>query len=310
MASQTLAEAAKLIQNDLVAGVAEDIIDIDPLFDVMGFDPYTGQAVVVNAENALGDAMILNTIGGTITAKAAATFTQTSFTAGRIIGDVEMDGLVQAQSASAGVDQTSVEISSKSKSVGRTFRQEIAGDGTNGINALHSLIDSSQFVGSLVTGEPISFILLDELMDLVKSKNGQVDWLMMAPRTMRAYKALLRDLGGTPGDWVFTTPLGRSVTTYEGIPIFKNEFLPIVETGDAAAITGGAFSSVWAGVFDDGSRKVGIAGIHPASMPAGISVEPVGPQELKDVEIWRVKWYTNFVNYNIRGLARLPNINN
>lgn len=310
MATQTLAEAKKLINDQIVAGVAKDIIDINPIFDLLPFNGYKGQAILVNRENALGDAQVL-AVGGTITAKAAATFTQVPFTSTKIIGDAEMDGLVKAQSGSAGVDQVAVEISSKAKSVARIFQQGIAtGTGASPqVNSLHSLCDSGQFTAASA-GQAISFALLDELMDLVKSKDGQVDWLMMPSRTIRAYKVLLRALGGTPADWVVTLPGGRKIISYEGVPIFKNEFLSVVETANGAALTGGALTSVYAGVFDDGTEKVGIAAIHPDSVMAGIDVESIGKAEAKDEEIWRVKWYTNFVNFNRRGLARLPSINN
>lgn len=311
MSSQTLAEAAKLIQNELVQGIAEDIISIDPLFQMLPFDGYTGQAIVVNRENALGDAGFYS-VGDTITHKTPATFQQYSFTSTKLIGDAEMDGLVQAQSESAGVDQTAVEISSKAKSIGRQFQTGMAThDGASpNMNSLHSLCDSGQYTLASAT-QTLSFELLDALLDLVKSKDGRVDWIMMPARTIRSYKTLLRGLGGTPGDWVMVMPDGTTkVVTYEGIPIFKNEYLSVAETPNGAALTGGALTSVWAGVFDDGTRKVGIAGIHPSSVPAGIQMEPVGAQEDKDAKIFRVKQYANFVNFNRRGLGRLTSISN
>ena len=97
MATQTLAEAKKLINNQIVAGVAEDIISINPFFALLPFTGYTGQALVLNRENALGTSQVL-AVDGTITAKAAATYTQSTVTATKLIGDAEMDGLVQAQS--------------------------------------------------------------------------------------------------------------------------------------------------------------------------------------------------------------------
>lgn len=310
MATQTLAEAAKLINDDIVAGVAEDIISINPIFDVLPFIGYSGQGLVVNRENALGNAGVY-AVDATITDKTAATFTQATYTSTKLIGDAEMDGLVQAQSSSAGVDQVAVEISSKAKSVGRLFQTGMAtGTGTTPqMNSMHSLVDAAQYTPASV-GQAISFALLDELMDLVKSKDGQVDWIQMPARTIRAFKVLLRALGGTPADWVVTLPGGRTTIGYEGVPIFKNEYLSVVETANGAALTGGALTSVYAGVFDDGSEKIGVAGIHPASVPAGIQVEAVGAQEAKDTSIWRVKQYANFANFNRKGLARLPSINN
>lgn len=310
MPSQTLAEAKKFINDDIVAGVVADIITINPIFSLLPFDGYSGQAILVNREEALGDADFY-TVDATITSKNPATYNQATYTSTKLIGDVEMDGLVQAQSTSAGVDQTALEISSKAKSIGRKFQQGMAtGTGTiPQMYSLHSLCDSEQYTKAS-DGHTLSFELLDELCDLVKAKDGVVDWIMMSPRTMRSYKALLRSMGGATPDWTITLPDGRITIGYEGIPIFKNEYLPVSETANGAALTGGALTSVWAGCFDDGTRRIGIAGIHPDTVPAGVVVEPVGAMENKDSTLIRVKQYANFVSFNRRGLARLTSISN
>lgn len=310
MASQTLVEAKKLINNDIVGGIVEDIITINPLYASLPFDDYTGQAVVVNRENALGDAGFYS-VGDTITHRNPATFETVSFTATKIMGDAEMDDLVQIQSESAGVDQLAIEISSKAKSIGRLFQQGMAiGTGASpNMNSLAYLCDSGQYTAASA-GQAISFELLDELLALVKSKDGMVDWIMMPRRTFISYKKLLRALGGTTADWVITLPDGRITIGYESIPIFVNEYLPVTEIANGAALTGGNLTSVWAGVFDDGSRRVGVSGIHPAGAPAGIAVKAIGASATKDEEIYRIKMYANLANFNRRGLARLPSINN
>ena len=312
MATQTLAQAGLLVQDELITGLVNDYITINPMYDLLPWTGYEGQAILVNRELTLGPTEKAS-IGATITgtAKTASTFTQKTFTATKLIGDAEMDGLVQAQSSSAGVDQISVEVSLKAKSLGRLFQQGMAlDDGASpNMNSFHSLVDATQYTTAATT-QTLSFELLDELLDLIKSKDGDVDWIMLPARTMRSYRALLRGLGGTPGDWVMEMPSGRKVMSYEGIPMFKNEWLSITETANGAALTTGALTSVWAGNFDDGSNKIGIAGIHPASVPAGIQVQFVGAQEDKDVDIWRVKQYANFALFSRKGLGRLTSISN
>jgi len=167
MAAQTLAEAKKLINNEIIRGVAEDIIDVNPIFGSLPFIGYEGQAIVHNRENALGDASVL-AVDAAITAVAPATFVQQTFSATKIIGDVEMDGLVQAQSSSANVDQLAIEISSKAKAVGREFQEGMAiGDGsTPNMNSVHSMVDAGQFT-STSAGQALTFELLDEGLDLV-----------------------------------------------------------------------------------------------------------------------------------------------
>ena len=312
MATQTLTEAAKLVNNELIMGVAEDIFTTSPSWAVMPWIGYDGQGIIHNRENALGNAQHL-AVGGTITAKAAATYTQQVFTATKTIGDAEMDGLVQAQSSSAGVDQLALEVSSKAKSVGRLLQTGIAtGDGSSpNLNSMDTLCDASQFT-SASAGQALSFALMDELLDLVKAKDGVVDFLMMPARTLRSYRALVRALGGVNETIAFAMPNGQSidVSAYEGIPIFKNDYLSVEETANGAALTGGALTSVYAGCLDDGTKKTGVSMIYPNGTPAGIAVEQVGVAETKDETITRVKSYSNFALFNRRGLARLPSINN
>ncbi len=310
MASMTLAQAQLLINNQIVKGVVQDIISINPFYAVLPFEDYTGQAILVNREDALGDADFYE-VDAEITSKNPTTYAQAVFTSTKIIGDVEMDGLVQAHGESDGVSMLATQISSKAKSVGRKFQGGVAtGGGTSPqMNSLHSLCDPAQYTPAS-SGQALSFELLDTLLDLVKSKDGEVDVILMAPRTMRSYKALLRSLGGTPADWVVTLPDGRTTIGYEGVPIFKNEYLPITETANGAALTGGDLTSVWAMNLDDGTRNVGVSGIHPAGVPAGVVVQPVGAMENKDSELVRVKMYANFASFNRRGIARLTSINN
>lgn len=312
MATQTLVEAKKLINNEIVQGVAEDIITTNPIYNVIPWTGYEGQAILVNRENALGDSQHL-AIGGTITAKAASTTTQVPFTATTTIGDAEMNGLVQAQSKSAGVDQLAIEISSKAKSIGRKLQTGIAiGDGSApNMNSLDTLCDAAQFT-TASAGQALSFELMDELLDLVKSKDGEVDYVTMAGRTLRSYRTLVRALGGVNETIAFDMGNGRTrnVDVYNNIPIFQNDYLSVVETANGAALTGGALTSVYAGVWDDGSQKIGASMIYPDGVPAGIVVENVGVAETKDETITRVKSYSNFVNFNRKGLARLTSINN
>ena len=310
MATQTLAQAKLLINNEIVRGVAEDIISLNPMFSLLPFIGYEGQGLIVNREltlGATGHLAVASAIGTTL--KTASTFTQKIFVATKLIGDAEMDGLVQAQSAGAGVDQIAIEISAKAKSIGRLFQQGMAtGTGSSPqMNSFRSLCDSAQYATNATT-TTLSFALMDELLDLVVAKDGQVDFICMPARTMRAYKVLLRALGGVPADWVVNLPDGRTTIGYEGIPIFKNEYLDVLETFAGATNATQTKTSVYAGCWDDGSQKVGVAAVHPIAVPAGIVVEPVGAAENYDMNIWRVKQYANFASFNRRGLARLKGI--
>lgn len=322
MASQTLVEAAKLINNEIVRGVAEDIIDLNPWFAMLPFDGYDGQSVTINREDdtAFDGVGFVNTRAvGDTTPSDAMKFKNFSYSATKIIGDAQVDDLVQAQSLSAGVDQVAVEIASKTKAVGRRFQIGMAEDEASGadMNSLHYLAKAAGFgaagrYNACATGGNIAFIDIDTCFENVKAKQGIVDWGLANAYQVRAVKALMRAAGGTTADWIMNIPFvdgrNRSVIAYEGTPIFRNDHLLATETADGVLLTTGALTSLWAGCWDDGTRRVGVAGIYPSSVPAGIVVESVGARETLDERIWRIKWYANFAVYNFQGLARLTDL--
>jgi len=299
MPSVTLAESAKLAQNELVAGVIENVITVNRIFEVIPFDGISGNALAYNRENVLGDTQVLG-VGGTITAKAAATFTQVTSSLTTIIGDAEVNGLIQATRSSDGNDQTATQIASKAKSCGRQW-QDMFINGTGAgdqFNGLINLCAAAQKVATGANGGALSFTFLDELLDLVVDKDGQVDWITMHSRPLRAYFSLLRALGGAGIGDVVTLPSGAEVPAYRGTPIFRNDWIPINQVKG----TGSNQTMVFAGNFDDGSRQHGIAGLTAESQ-AGINVVDVGEAEAKDEHIWRVKWYSGLALFSEKGLA-------
>lgn len=309
MASVTLVESAKLAQDQLVAGVIENVVTVNTFFQVLPFDGIDGNALAYNRENILGDVDVEG-VGDTIGSKAAATFTHVTSTLTTIIGDAEVNGLIQATRSGDGNDQKSIQIASKAKSTGRKYQDMlINGIGSvNQFNGLINLVDSSQSIvqdtaGVETNGGPISFAKLDELIDLVTDKDGQVDYLMMRSRTLRSWKALLRGLGGASIIDTIELPSGQRIAAYSGIPIFRNDYLPINQT--TGSLTTG--TTVFAGTVDDGSQQHGIAGLT-ASKAAGVQIVEVGEAETKDESITRVKWYCGLALFSLLGLSALTGV--
>ena len=309
MASVTLAESAKLAQDELVAGVIENVITVNEMFDLLPFDGIDGNSLAYNRENVLGDVQMAG-VGTVITAKNAATFTKVNSGLTTIIGDAEVNGLIQATRSGDGNDQTATQIASKAKSCGRQYQQQmITGDGTgDNMTGMMGLVAAGQTIfanNGAANGANLSFEDLDALIDLVTDKDGQVDYLMMHSRTRRAYLALLRSLGGTsPGD-IYTMASGRQVPAYRGIPILRNDWIPINQTRGTATNA----TSVFAGTFDDGSRTHGIAGLT-AAKHSGMHVKNVGESEDKDETIHRVVWYCGLALFSEKGLACLRGVTN
>lgn len=306
MPSVTLAESAKLAQDMLVAGVIETIVDVDPMFELLPFDGIDGNSIAYNRELAMGDVQVLG-VGGTITAKAAATFTRVSSDLTTIIGDAEVNGLIQATRSGDGNDQKVTQVMSKAKNVGRTYRNLfVNGTGAgNEFNGIINLTPVGQQVATATNGSNLSFDILDALIDKVKSKDGQVDFFQMPLRTIRSYYSLLRALGGANISEVIQLPSGKTVPSYRGVPIFPNDFIPTNQTKGSGTNT----TTIFAGCFDDGSRSNGIAGLT-AQKAAGIQVVPIGESETKDENITRIKWYCGLALFSELGIASSPGILN
>ena len=176
-------------------------------------------------------------------------------------------------------------------------------DSTSQFDGLLNLVDSTKIVAASANGDVLSFAKLDELLDLVTDKDGQVDYILMSSRELRAYLALLRALGGAAIGEVVTLPSGAQVPAYRGTPIFRNDWVPINQTQGTSSIS----STVFAGTLDDGSGMVGISGLT-AENAAGIMIEDVGLAETKDERIIRVKAYQGLALFNLNGLAALDGI--
>lgn len=323
MATVTLAESAKLAQDELVAGVIESIVTVNRMFELLPFDGIDGNALAYNRENALGPVATIGVgdadgdIGAGASgtnaaerqaAKDAATFTQVTSTLTTIMGDAEVNGLIQATRSSDGNDQTGIQIASKAKSAGRKYQDMLVnGDGTNfqfaGMSALVTVGQTVPAVGG--TGDALSFEVMDEVMDLVVDKDGVVDYMTMHARTIRSYMSLLRGLGGASIGDVVELPSGETVPAYRGVPIFRNDYLPIDQNTGGNTTT----TTFYAGTFDDGSRQHGISGLTAATA-SGIAVVDVGESETKDERIWRIKWYSGLALFSELGLAAGSGITN
>lgn len=307
MASVTLVESAKLSQNMLISGVIESIVTVDRFFEILPFLEVEGNALAYNRELALGDVENL-AVGGTIAAKAAATFTNITTSLTTIIGDAEVNNLIQ-NTRSNFTDQKAAQVMSKAKNVGLTYRdQYVNGDGTSdtvqGLISLVAAAAASQTISAAnANGDLLLLSTLDNLIDIVLDKNGVVDYFQMNSREIRAYYALLRAAGGATITETVTLPSGASVPAYRGVPIFRNENIPITQTQG----TNTDATQIFAGTLDDGSNQVGISGLTAVG-EAGIRVAEIGEHQSKDESITRVKFYCGFALFSELGVATADGI--
>jgi hypothetical protein len=306
MASLTLVEAAKIQQNPLIQGVIESIVTVNQMYNFLPFDQIVGNALLYTRENAIGGVAPIGVGGGSNTvpagAKTPATFTPVTTPLKALIGDALVDHFIET---TMGVqnDQRGVQIASKAKGLGREFqRQLILGDSAVDpleFDGLSKLMPAAQTVDG--GSDPYTLEMLDAGISKVTGKDGQVDFIMANDETLRKHMAVLRTLGGASITEVIAMPDGSKIMTYRGIPMFRNDWIPV--TG----AVGSRISDIYLGCFDDGSRKVGLAGLT-SQLQSGIFATYVGEAEATNDTITRLRFYASLAVFSQLGVAKVNDV--
>lgn len=293
-------EAEKLSNNDLEAGVIEEIIDKEDLLAVLPFMQVQGKAYVYNRENTISEGDFLDP-NDTVN-EAAATFTEITSKLRVLAGDVDVDKFLESTMGDTN-SQRAIQIASKAKGMARKFRRTLAlGDATGSpkeFDGVVNLVTAGQTMDAAVNGATISLSMLDELLDSVP--NG-ADVLMMRSGTIRALRALLRASGGLDPAQIMMENFGRPMLTHNGVPIIVNDFLPVAETQGTSNVC----TSVYAMRLNEVDGLHGIYG----GPNAGIVVEDIGTVQNKDASRTRLKWYCGLALKSTQSLARLQGVTN
>ncbi|MFT4064280.1 major capsid protein [Paraburkholderia sp.] len=299
-----LKDTADLLSNNqLVAGVIDEIIDRDDLFSVLPFVGVNGKAYVYNREDTLAGADFLDPND---TVNESASTVQEVVTRLRILaGDVDVDKFLQTTESDTN-DQMAIQIAKKAKGVARVFHQTLAtGDSTvntksfDGLPVLAQQAGGTQTINAGANGGALTLTMLDELLDAVP--NG-ADVLVMRRGTIRAFRGLLRATYGTDAVMQQLENFGRPMLTHNGVPIIMNEFLGANESLG----TGANLCSVYALRLNE---LDGLHGIYGGG-DAGIVVENIGTVQNKDATRIRLKWYTGLALKSTRSIARLQGVSN
>lgn len=297
------AEAEKLSNNQLIAGVIDQIIERDDLMAVLPFVGVNGKAYVYNRENTLGAASWLDP--NDPINESAATFTEVVAKLRILAGDVDVDKFLQSTMGDTN-DQMAVQIAKKAKAVAREFHRTLArGDATanakefDGLPVMAAQAGGTQTVTAGANGNALTLTMLDELVDSVP--NGP-DVIVMRRGTIRAFRALLRATYGTDAVMQQLENFGRPMLTHNGIPVIMNEFLAADEAQGSASAT----CSVYALRLNE---LDGLHGLYGGDN-AGIVVENIGTVQNKDATRIRLKWYTGLALKSTRSIGRLKGVTN
>ncbi len=304
------AEADKLSNNDLVAGVIEEIIEKDDLFSVLPFVQVNSKAYVYERESEIVENNITTGAGlptfinvDELVVEGAVPFVEVTTRLRILAGDVDVDNFLQEINADTN-DQRAIQIVKKAKAVARKYHLALAtGNATTNakeFDGLSQLVTAGQTILAGTNGAAVTLSMLDQLLDAVP--NG-ADALVMRRGTIRAIRTLLRAAGGTTSSEYMMENFGRPMLTHGGVPIIINDFLPGTES---AGTSGAVCCSIYAVRLNEVDGLHGLFG----GAAAGIRVEQVGTVQNKDAVRTRVKWYCGAALKSSKSLARLSGVTN
>ncbi|MCS7003055.1 MAG: phage major capsid protein, partial [Dehalococcoidia bacterium] len=225
----TLADAARLSNDTLRAGVMETFVRESPVLRWMPFIEVLGNGLTYNRENAMATAAFFD-VGETWT-EDAPTFTQLTATLRILGGDADVDNFL-ARTRSNYQDLVATVIELKAKAVAHEFESTFI-YGNEVVNpkqfdGLHRTIPTMQriHVGSGATPAPLSLTRLDELIDLIRP--GKPDLLIMSRRTRRLLAKFSRSASGPFMPTVDED--GQMIDRYQGLPVAVSDCVTDTET--------------------------------------------------------------------------------
>ena len=290
----TLADAAKLSNDTLLAGVIETMAEESPILQRLPFIEITGNGLTYNRENAAPSAGFYGV--GDEWDEDAPTFTQQTASLKILGGDADIDNFLK-ETRSNVQDLEAAVLQLKARAVQALFDKTfVTGNGTadaDSFDGVDRLCANGQAVSMGANGASLTLARLDELVDKVRP--GKPQMLLMSRRSRRKLNELARGSGTflEAGRDEF----GGMVQYYDGIPIGINDYISDEQT----AGTSRNASTVYAMQLGEGA----LAGL---SAPSGLSVDRVGALESKDATRLRVKWYAGLALFNTLALAKLTGV--
>lgn len=294
-------EAEKLSANQLVAGLVEEIITVNEMFDILPFAQVNGKAYLYKRETTLPTVTFLDP--NDAVTEDAATFTEVLTKLRILAGDVDVDKFLN-ETMSDTDNQLAMQLSLKVKAMARTFQDTVVnGDSVanaKSFDGVKNLVSAGQTIAAGTNGAALTLTMLDQLIDQVPNKP---DFLVMRRGTRRAYVALLRAANGNNGAMFQHPNFSVPILQHNGVPILCNDWLPANEVQGSSGATTCSVYAIRANEMD------GLHGLYGGES-AGIRVENIGTVQNKDAIRTRVKWYCGLALKSTKSLARLSGVTN
>lgn len=297
------AEADKMSNNQMVAGLIEELITVNEMFGLLPFAQVNGKAYVYHREDMANMPTVSFLDPNDTVTEDAGKYIEVITQLRILAGDVDVDKfLMETQSDTN--DQLATALALKVKAMARQFQDtsvngSIAGNAKS-FDGMKVLTTAAQTVNIAANGGALTLTALDQLVDQVPMKP---DFLVMRSGTRRAYVALVRAAGGNTASMIQHANFDNPILAHNGVPIIINDWLPATEVLGTSGATTCSVYAVRANEAD------GLHGLYGGSS-AGMRVELIGTVQNKDAVRTRVKWYCGMALKSTKSLARLNGLTN
>ena len=315
----TLAEAAKLSQDDLQRGVVETFVISSPILDRLPFMPIAGNAYAYNEEATL-PGVEFRAVNAAY-AESTGTVNPKSEKLVILGGDADVDTFI-VQTRGNLIDQRAQQTAMKVKAAAFKFQDSfVNGDSAVDVNSFDGLkkrLTGAQVIKTAVNGAPVLgnggteahafFDALDQLVSLVPGLDASSGALYANAAVISKIRSSGRRLGGV--EMIREDITGKRVLTWNGIPVLDLgataagvAILPQTETQGTAV---GTASSIYAVKFGRGEGDRAVSGLDNG----GVQVKDLGEIDAKPVYRTRIEFFCGLGVFGCKAAARLTGVLN
>ena len=310
----TLSEYQKLANDDVIAGVFDNIITASELAPFLQFRSFSGNSLVYNRESTLGAAST-HQVGDTWS-DTEPTYTKKTVSLTTVGIQHPLDRFA-IQTADNIQSQEAMLITKMAKSISRKLEDLLVTGNSGSVSTepegLTSLLISDSRLlmmddgstPSTITGDETELTLdrLDSLIDMVEQ--GKPDFLMMNKTMRRKISALARATGS--GVVLNQAEMfGHQYILYNNIPVVINDYITNSETYEnSGSWASSSATSIYA--IKTGEEKQGWTVIHNGAVLEP-DVQRLGTKFDKNEDVYRMAVYLNSVVYSAKSCAALAGI--
>ena len=310
----TLSEYQKLANDDVTAGIFDNIITASELAPFLQFKSFSGNSLVYNRESTLGAAATHQV--GDIWSDTEPTYTQKTASLTTVGIQHPLDRFAM-QTVDNVQSQEAVLLSKMSKSIARKLEDLLLNGNSGAVSTepegLTSLLISDSRLlmmddgstPSTIAGDETELTIdrLDAMIDMIEL--GKPDFLMMNKTMRRKITALARATGS--GVILNSADMfGHQYTLYNGIPIVINDYISNSETYENSGAWGSS-SATTIYALKTGEEKQGWTVIHNGAV-LDPDIQRLGTKVDKNEDTYRMVVYLNAVLYSAKVCAGLAGI--